>query len=164
MSLLEEVEILRRVPLFARIDPSKLKLIAFTSERMVFEQDEVLFNQGDTGDSAYIVLDGEAEVLIESPRGRIRVATLQRNDIVGEIAILIDVPRTATVRACFRLVTLRIAKDLFYRLVTDFPQMAVEIMRELAMRLENTNGQLRDAVARLSPAEAPAAEVTDAAR
>lgn len=156
MSLLEEVEILRRVPLFARIDPSKLKLIAFTSERMVFEQNEILFNQGDTGDSAYIVLDGEAEVLIESPRGSIRVATLQRNDIVGEIAILIDIPRTATVRACSRLVTLRIAKDLFYRLVAEFPQMAVEIMRELAMRLENTNSQLRDAVTRVSPSETPA--------
>jgi len=158
MSLNEEVEILRRVPLFARIDASKLKLIAFTSERMVFEQDEVLFRQGDMGDAAYIVLQGDADVLVDSQNGQIRVAGLGQNDIVGEIAILIDVPRTATVRACSRLVTLRITKELFFRLVTEFPQIAVEIMRELAMRLEKTTGDLRDAVTKnaagLQPAEA----------
>ncbi len=148
MSLNEEVEILRRVPLFARIEPSKLKLIAFTSERMTFEKDEVLFRQGDMGDAAYIVLQGDADVLVNSQQGQIRVAGLGQNDIVGEIAILIDVPRTATVRACSRLVTLRITKELFFRLITEFPQIAVEIMRELAIRLEKTTGDLRDAVTR----------------
>src|SRR3546814_8668271 len=87
MSLNEEMEILRRVPLFARIEPSKLKLIAFTSERTVFDAGEVLFSQGDMGDAAYIVLEGEAEVLVDSPRGQLRVADLGRNDIVGEIEI-----------------------------------------------------------------------------
>ena len=148
MSLNEEVEILRRVPLFARIEPSKLKLIAFTSERMVFEKDETLFRQGDMGDAAYIVLEGDADVLVDSKRGQIRVAGLGQNDIIGEIAILIDVPRTATVRAGTRLVTLRITKELFFRLITEFPQIAVEIMRELAVRLEKTTGDLRDAVTR----------------
>lgn len=148
MSLHEEVEVLRNIPLFARIEPSKLKLLAFTSERVVFAADEILFRQGDMGDAAYIVIDGEAEVLVDTPQGQLRVATIGRNDIVGEIAILIDVPRTATVRARTRLVTLCIAKDLFFRLVTEFPQMAVEIMRELAQRLEKTTGQLREAVSR----------------
>ena len=155
MSLNEEVEILRRVPLFARIEPSKLKLIAFTSERMTFEKDEVLFRQGDMGDAAYIVLQGDADVLVNSQQGQIRVAGLGQNDIVGEIAILIDVPRTATVRACSRLVTLRITKELFFRLITEFPQIAVEIMRELAIRLEKTTGDLRDAVTRNASAQQP---------
>ena len=156
MSLNEEVEILRRVPLFARIEPSKLKLIAFTSERMTFEKDEVLFRQGDMGDAAYIVLQGDADVLVNSQQGQIRVAGLGQNDIVGEIAILIDVPRTATVRACSRLVTLRITKELFFRLINEFPQIAVEIMRELAVRLEKTTGDLRDAVTRNASAQQPA--------
>jgi CRP/FNR family cyclic AMP-dependent transcriptional regulator len=69
---------------------------------------------------------------------------------VGEIAILCDVPRTATVRASSQTVTLRITKDLFFRLVTEFPQMSVEIMRELASRLEQTTQQLREALAQNS--------------
>ena len=65
--------------------------------------------------------------------------------IVGEIAILCDVPRTATIKAKEPLSTLKITKDMFYRLVAEFPQMAVEIMRELAHRLEDTNEKLRAA-------------------
>ena len=68
--------------------------------------------------------------------------------IIGEIAILCDVPRTATVTANQHTVTLKINKETFFRLVTEFPQMSVEIMRELARRLDKTNEQLRQAVAK----------------
>ena len=150
MSLNEEVELLRNIPLFAKLEPSKLKLLAFTSERITYEPDQVLFKQGDVGDAAYIIVDGSAKVLVETGEGEIEVATLGRNDFVGEIAILCDVPRTATVRASSQTVTLRITKDLFFRLVTEFPQMSVEIMRELASRLEQTTQQLREALAQNS--------------
>ena len=150
MSLQEEVEILRQIPLFAKLEPAKLKLLAFTSQRLSFEAGQALFNQGEAGDSAYIVIDGEAEVSINAPTGRIVIATIARHAIIGEIAILCDVPRTATVTAKTRLLTLRIDKDTFFRLVNEFPQMAVEIMRELARRLDRTNQQLRAAVAKAS--------------
>jgi CRP-like cAMP-binding protein len=146
MSLNEEVELLRAIPLFAKIEPAKLKLLAFTSERIVYESEQLLFSQGDMGDAAYIVMDGEAAVLIDTPQGRIQVAKFKRGDIVGEIAILCDVPRTATVQAVGKLTTLRVSKELFFRLVTEFPQMAIEIMRELAHRVERMNIQLREAV------------------
>jgi CRP/FNR family cyclic AMP-dependent transcriptional regulator len=146
MSLKEEVELLQQIPFFANIEPAKLKLLAFTSERVSFDPGQMLFRQGDMGDAAYIIIDGEAEVLVETTGGLAVVATLGKNAFVGEIAILCDVPRTATVRAKERLVTLRISKDLFMRLVTEFPQMAIAIMRELAHRLEMTNERLRQAL------------------
>ena len=102
------------------------------------------------GDVAYIILDGEADVLVDTPNGQISVAKLGKNDLVGEMAILIDIPRTATVKAIDRVATLAISKDLFFRMVTEFPQMGVEIMRELAHRLENTTAQLREARSRAS--------------
>lgn len=147
MSLNEEVELLRNIPLFAKLEPSKLKLLAFTSERITFEAGQDLFRQGDAGDAAYIIVDGASDVIVETPDGELRVAQLGRNDFVGEIAILCDVPRTATVKAVERTVTLRISKELFFRLVTEFPEMSVEIMRELASRLEHTTQQLREALA-----------------
>jgi CRP-like cAMP-binding protein len=147
MSLNEEVETLRRIPFFAQIEPSKLKLLAFTSERIAYEPGQVLFRQGDMGDSAYVILEGEAEILVDTPAGQVMIAVLGRNDFVGEIAILCDVPRTATVRARQRLVTLRITKELFLRMMTEFPQMAVAMLRELAHRLEMTNERLRAALA-----------------
>lgn len=149
MSMKEEVEVLRNIPLFAKLEPAKLKLLAFTSERLTFDPGQPLFQQGDAGDAAYIVMEGAADVLIETPKGPVKVANLGRNAIVGEIAILCDVPRTATVVAQEKTVTLKINKDTFFRLVNEFPQMAVEIMRELARRLEKTNEQLRETVAKL---------------
>ncbi len=142
MSIDKEVEILRQIPLFANIDPAKLKLMAFASERLTFQGGQTLFCQGDPADEAYIIVEGTADILVDTPSGPITVATLAKNDIVGEIAILCDVPRTATVTAMSELVTLKITKDLFFRMVTDFPEMGVEIMRVLAHRLEHTTAQL----------------------
>ncbi len=148
MTLSEEVELLRNIPMFAKVEPSKLKLLAFTSERLTFETDQIVFKQGEMGDSAYIIVEGEADILVDSPAGPITVASMARNDFFGEIAILCDVPRTATVQAKSKLVTLRISKELFFRLVTEFPQMSVEIMRELASNLEKTTVKLREAMAK----------------
>jgi CRP/FNR family cyclic AMP-dependent transcriptional regulator len=147
MSLQEEVEILRRIPLFAKLEPARLKLIAFTSQRLAYAAGQVLFSQGEPGDSAYIVIAGEAEVAIAAEAGSLVVATIGRHAIIGEIAILCDVPRTATVTARTAMQALRIDKDTFFGLVTEFPEMAVAIMRELAQRLERTNQQLRAAIA-----------------
>jgi len=144
VSLNEEVELLRNIPLFSNIEPSKLKLLAFTSERVAYEPGQELFHQGDDGDAAYIIIGGEADIIIETDNGPFTVATFKRNDIVGEIAILCDVPRTATVLVKEKLETLVISKELFYRLILEFPQIAVEIMRELAQRLERMNAQLRE--------------------
>lgn len=154
MSLNEEVELLRGVPLFAKIEPSKLKLLAFTSERLTFAANQVLFRQGDIGDAAYIIIDGQADVVVETPDGPLTVAQLGKNAFVGEIAILIDVPRTATVKATSKLETLKISKELFFRLVKEFPEMAVEIMRELARRVEAMNVRLADANRKLAQAGA----------
>jgi CRP/FNR family cyclic AMP-dependent transcriptional regulator len=148
MGLLDEVELLRKIPIFSKIEPSKLKLLAFTSERLTYAEGDVLFEQGDAGDAAYIIIGGKADVVVDTPGGPLIVATLDENEIVGEIAILCDVPRTATVKAKTEVTTLRITKDLFFSLVMEFPQIAVEIMRELAHRLEVTTARLREAAAK----------------
>src|SRR4029077_15013133 len=89
----------RRIPLFSQIEPPKLKLIAFTSERVAFDAGHTLFRQGDAANAAYIIIEGKAEVIVEGAGGPVVVAVLGPNDFFGEIAILCDVPRTASVRA-----------------------------------------------------------------
>jgi CRP/FNR family transcriptional regulator, cyclic AMP receptor protein len=154
MSLKEEAELLRRIPLFAEIEPAKLKLLAFTSERIGFAPGQYLFHQGDMGDAAYILIEGEAAVVMQTAAGPRVVARLGRNDVVGEVAVLGDVPRTASVRAETPLTVLRISKEAFLGLLRDFPQMAVCMMRVVAQRLENTTGQLRQALAEGNGADA----------
>ncbi|HSR72772.1 MAG TPA: cyclic nucleotide-binding domain-containing protein [Kiloniellales bacterium] len=141
MSIEQEVEILRKIPLFSNVDPAKLKLMCFASERLTFKEGQPLFEQGEPGDSAYIIVEGSANVIVNND-GPVVVAEVGKNDIVGEIAILCDVPRTATIKPTSELTALRVTKDLFFRMITDFPEMGVEIMRVLAQRLEKTTAQL----------------------
>ena len=147
MSLQEEVDLLRTIPLFSRIEPSRLKLLAFTAQRLTFAPGDLLCRQGDEGDAAYIIITGDADVLVESESGAVKVATLGPNDLLGENAILCDVPRTATVKAVTTVETLMISKELFFQLVNQFPSISIEIMRELARRVEKTTTMLRDAMA-----------------
>lgn len=152
MSILTEVELLRRIPLFSNIDTSRLKLLAFTSERLTFENGAILFREGDRGDSAYLILTGKVDITVGSPNGDVVVASLGANNIVGEMSLLCETPRTATVTAAEPLDTLRIKKDQFFGLLRDLPQMTLEIMRELAVRLNNVNRELSTAHAKLRAA------------
>lgn len=142
MTLETEVQSLRQVPMFQDIDPARLKLLAFTSERVQFAGGQYFFSQGDPSDAAYVILEGRADVLLTTPTGEIRVAELSRNALVGEMGILSDTPRSATVRAAEATTALRIDRRVFLELLAQFPQMSLAVMRELAKRLERTNAQL----------------------
>ena len=143
MSLLSnEVELLRRVPLFAGIEPTKLKLLAYTSDVVTYNPGQVLFRMGDAGDAAYVIIQGGAEVTVTTEAGDIPIAQLKDGDFLGEIAILCDTPRTATVTASSELKTLRIRKEPFFELLRQFPEMAIEMTRLLAERLSRTTAEL----------------------
>lgn len=150
MSLTKDMEVLRSIPLFAKIEPAKLKLLAFTSERLSFMEGDEVCREGDAGDAAFIILEGEADISVKTANGPLTVATLGKNDIIGEIAVLCDVPRTATVTAKSDLETLRVAKENFFQLVTQFPQIGVQVMHELAERLHQTTQDLTQARAQLA--------------
>jgi CRP-like cAMP-binding protein len=145
-----EVEALRRVPLFSGIEPIKLKLLAFASERLEFSAGQDLMRQGEHGDAAYVMLAGEAEVLVTNSDVETRVAMMTGNEFIGEISILCDVPRTATVRALTRVETLRIDRDQFFELVENSPSIGIQMMRILSMRLAKTTAELIDLRAKTS--------------
>jgi CRP/FNR family cyclic AMP-dependent transcriptional regulator len=146
-SLDHDVELLRRVPLFSSVSTPKLKLLAFNAPQLVFEDGENVFLQGAAETSAYFIVDGEADVLSRSDGKEVVVANLKKNTLFGEISAFCDVPRTATVRAKGRLVTLELTRPNLIQLIHDFPDVAMEIIRELAMRLTRTTGDLANVLA-----------------
>jgi CRP/FNR family transcriptional regulator, cyclic AMP receptor protein len=139
MSIWDDVEALKRMEMFAKVEPAKLKLMAFAAERAQFRKGEEMFHQGDAADAAYIILEGRADVVIDTPGGPLKVADVKRDAFVGDMAILCDVPRTATIVATEDLTALKITKDLFFRMVSDFPTISIEVMRVLAQRLQHAN-------------------------
>jgi CRP-like cAMP-binding protein len=101
-----------------------------------------MFNAGDAADAAYIIIDGSVEISVPTPSGPIIVNTLGKNELLGEIAIFGEVPRTATAKALSKLETLKISKDLFIKVIRENPDAAIELVKILAGRLANTTSQL----------------------
>lgn len=143
MTLEQEVELVRQIPIFSKIDPAMQKLLCFSSERLTYEPGQVMFYVGDAADAAYVVIEGVAEMTVPTPAGVIVVNTLGRNDVIGEIAIFGSVPRTATATAKTRLETLRISRDMLVEVIRKNPDAAIEMIRILASRLANTTALLR---------------------
>lgn len=142
MSLNDEVRILRQVPLFAGVDMLALKRLAFASRRQHYDAGDVIFHQGEVGDGAYLLLDGRADVLLDSPQGPMKVAEIPERTIMGEIAVLCDAPRTATVQAAEPTNVLVIGRDDLIRLLQSDPQVSLAMLRILAERLSATTEDL----------------------
>lgn len=142
MTLESEVLALQNVPMFREIDPKRLKLLAFTSERVSFSTGQKFFSQGDLSDAAYVILEGRADIVIDGPSGPFEVVELGVHQLIGEMGLLTDAPRSASVIACVPTIALRIDKDVFLELMKQFPQMAMAVMREMAKRLDLSNERL----------------------
>ena len=142
MSLEHEVELIRRFPIFSKIQPAMQKLLVFSSDRLTYEAGQIMFRAGDAADAAYIIIDGGVDITVPTSTGAILVNQLKQNDIIGEIAIFGDVPRTATATATSQVEALRISKDMFVNVIRENPDAALELIKILAGRLANTTAQL----------------------
>lgn len=140
-----EADVLRRIPLFAGVPASKLKLLAFTCDVLRFRTGDRLFAQGDFGDAAYVILSGAVDVYVSAGGASIKVATLGANEVVGDMAILSDAPRSAAAFAASPLETLKIDQRAFFELIETSPNIAIEMLRVLARRLTITTRELSEA-------------------
>lgn len=159
MDVFQEAEMLRNVPLFSGLSPAQLKLLAFTGSVLRFEPGETLMRKGERADSAYVVLEGTVEVVGETRSGEFVIAVQGRNAIVGEMGVISDAPRSATVRAREPVRALRISGDVFLRLACENPQRALFVMRQLSARLAQDNAtiaSLREQLQAAQPAAGPA--------
>ena len=106
---------------------------------------EEFIKQGEIGESAFVIMSGDVEVIIKTPDGPLTVGTVGVNQLVGEIALLHDGRRTATLRAKTAVSCLLLSKDVFFHLLREFPDFSLAVMRDLAARLERITSQLSDA-------------------
>lgn len=139
-----DVETLRNIPLFAGLPTPRLKLIAYTAEVVQFAPGETIVEQGAPADAVYIICEGEAEVLLRDAEGReFILATMGKHSLFGETAVICKGRRTATVRARDRVVTFKIAANVFLDLVRQSPDIGMQVMTVLAQRLERSSALLQ---------------------
>ena len=126
-----KVEALRRAPLFEGLSRKELEQLARLADDLEVEPGRVLVREGDTGREFFVILEGEVDV----SRGGETIATRGAGDFIGEIAILEDMPRTATVTARTPLRFFVLTAQGFRSVVEEHPEVERKVLRTLARRL-----------------------------
>lgn len=138
----EEVQLLKRSPLLGGIPAEELDWLVDQSEIVYVDKGETFIEEGSPGDTAFVILDGECEVLKRSWQQDVSVVNRQPGDVFGEMALLYDTPRTASVRALVPSRLLRIPKEAFRELISKNPSSALAILYTVTTRLQENESLL----------------------
>lgn len=133
LSTVEKVLFLKQVDLFKKIPGDELARIGRITREVTFGMGEALIYEGDIGDSAYLIIDGAVKVQASGNE----LATLSKNDFVGEMSILDSEPRSATVIATEPVRALKIGREDFYDILNERNEIAQGIIKVLTWRLRN---------------------------
>jgi CRP/FNR family transcriptional regulator len=141
--LVDRIALLRNVGVFAGLSEDDLAAIAEVSVSRRFDAGEVVFREGDGGDTCYVVRSGLARAVRQHSDGRsITLAHFGVGDIFGELAMFDEEPRSATVDVIEELEVVAIPGRDMQRLMREYPEIAVKLNAALAQRLRATNERL----------------------
>jgi len=136
MALLSNLELIRRVPLFAQLSTSQAEALVGAVTKQRFKRGECIVTQGQTSNALFILLTGRARVLMSDKRDReVILASMQAGDHVGEMSLIDGEPHSATVQAEIMTDTLVLGRKDFLRCLSENSAMAHSVMRELVHRL-----------------------------
>lgn len=140
---------LRRVPLFEGLEQPHLQALAEKMAERSFKKGEVLFFEGEPGDSLYIVSDGTVKVYRVAEDGREKtLALLGPGEFFGEMALLDEGPRSAIAETLEPSALYLLHRNDFLATITENPSIALQIIRVLSRRIRQTNAQIMDIVFR----------------
>jgi signal transduction histidine kinase len=137
------MEFLRRLPLFARVDPQDLEWLLNSAEHVDVPSGQILMREGDSGGSLYIVLEGEFEITKRSGQRELVLAVRGAGEVIGEMSLLDQSPRSATVRALRDSRLLMIGQEPFRQLLSKSPSATLAILHTITSRLRHTESMLR---------------------
>ena len=126
-----KVELLKKTPLFAGCSKSELRELAKTADELDLREGTVLIREGRPGREFFVLIDGTAEV---TKKGK-KIADLGPGDWLGEIALITDSPRTATVTATSPVDVLVITDRRFRSVVQTMPSIALKMLASVGERL-----------------------------
>jgi HEAT repeat protein len=142
LSTLERILLLREVPMFAGLAPEDLEKIADIAHEQIYATGGIICREGEPGDSLFIIVSGDVEVVKSMGRQERILATRGAGEFVGEMAILDSAPRSATLRALKDVRVLSIEGDAFKSILLDRPEVAVSALRNMSSRIRALNERI----------------------
>ena len=135
MSILSNLDLIRRVPLFSTLTQAQAELVANTVVKRRYKRGDIIVEQGKKSNFLAIVLTGRTRVITTDSRGReVILATMQPGDYIGEMSLIDNQPHSATVRAEIQTDVLILGRAEFARCLPENSSMAYAVMRGLVQR------------------------------
>jgi len=134
----DAIEVLRPVELFQHLDDEQLSKLAAHSREVQFRKNAILMTEGDAGESMYVIQSGLVKVFVSDEDGKELVLYEQgAGAVIGDIALLDDEPRSASVSTLDKTTALMIGKSSFIQCLKESPEMGLGIIRSLTQRLRH---------------------------
>ncbi len=142
MSVKASAETLRGLPLFADCEDAHLHVLAFAGERVEYAIGEHIVIEGKRADSAYLILDGEADIVSRNQYGEAGVETGVPGTFIGETAMVAGLPYSVSAIASSPVVAARIRRSVLMRVAREYPEFGVAVYDSLSRRLAETLADL----------------------
>ena len=143
ISLGEKIMLLREIDIFSDLKVAELAAIAAVTEEVSYPPAHQVFKQEDVGETVFMVISGLVEVVRElSPEDRVVLDTISRGGAFGEMALLDDSPRSATIQTVETSRFLTLHKRAFNETVMEYPRIALQICSILSQRIRHLHGKI----------------------
>jgi len=143
MSMLSNLDLIRRVPLFSMLTNDQARAVADGVVKRRYRRGELVVEQGKKSNALFILLNGRARVLTADARGReVILAVLEAGDYVGEMSLIDNQPHSATVRCEVQCDMLILGRAEFARCLPENSSLSYAIMRGLVTRLRSADRQI----------------------
>ena len=137
-------DVLKEEPIFSKLNDKALEILASKSRRHTFKKNTILMPEGETGECLYLIETGTVKVFVGDEDGRELVLYQEGpGTCIGDISLLDDVPRSASVVTLKKTTAWSISKHDFLECVQNNPAMSLEIIRTLTRRLRDATGGIR---------------------
>ncbi len=144
-TLSQKILLLRGMEIFEGLAVAELAAVASVTEEYLAKAGEVIIREGDVGDNMYLIVKGKVEVTGKGEDGcTVDIARLSDGDYFGEMALFDDAERSATVTTQVETHLLVLYKREFHETVREYPQVALQICKELSRRLRRVHNKIHD--------------------
>jgi CRP-like cAMP-binding protein len=145
-SLLETILLLKKAPLFEKLRTDELRHVVPVLEPIGWVKGERVFELGDAGDEMFFITRGRIGIsLLPGPVPSHLVCELQAGDYFGEMALLDDQPRAATIHVLETTEALKLGREQLNGLLLAYPELAIGMLRALSQRVRGMNSALVEA-------------------
>ena len=140
------LEFLRKIPLFDALDDDELVVVGKRISVFELDQGNFLFKEGQPGDSVCFLLNGSLDVIKQTEKNMVEIATLSRGCTVGEMSIVGESKRSATIKARKNSSLASLSREDFEKILEEHPKIGVKMLKALlkylSMNMRRTSKQL----------------------